>query len=496
MSLAHRTVSSTAWSMAGNVARMGVLFLRSVLLARLLPVEVFGVYGYAASLVGIASVAADFGTGRAFIHRASETADEGQAAAVHFTLTLGLSVAWVAALVAGALLFAGGQTRQVLLVLTASRAVGHLASTPSLILSRRVAYRRLVLIEVLNALLTTLVALGLAWRGATLWALLSVDIVGAVVLVVGLYLWKPVWRPALAWSAETVRYFLGFSSQIFVGRLLAQGLARVDDLWVGYYLGKEPLGFYSRAFAFAGYPRAVFAKSIDKVTAGTYAELKGNRLSLSRAFYRTNTILVRTGFLLGGLFALIAPEFIRLLIGAKWLPMLGTFRLMLVLTLLNPVKGTVANLFVAVGKPNQVVRARLVQFGVLLVGLYCLGPRFGPSGVALAQDIMLIVGTVLLFRQAMQYVDFSAWRLFAVPSLGLGLGALLARGAILVPGVLGSDWRTGFVKALVFSGVYGAVLACLEREDIYQAYAFLKNALLGQGRLLDISGAWLRTREK
>jgi hypothetical protein len=44
--------------------------------------------------------------------------------------------------------------------------------------------------------------------------------------------------------------------------------------------------------------------------------------------------------------------------------------------------------------------------------------------------------------------------LFAVPSLALFLGMLLARGGIMLPGVFGSDWQAGLVKAIVFPGVY------------------------------------------
>ena len=42
--LARRSVSSVGWNVAGSMSGMAVLFVRSVLLARLLPVETFGVY--------------------------------------------------------------------------------------------------------------------------------------------------------------------------------------------------------------------------------------------------------------------------------------------------------------------------------------------------------------------------------------------------------------------------------------------------------------------
>jgi O-antigen/teichoic acid export membrane protein len=469
-SIAQRSIMSVSWNVVASPANVVIGFVRSVLLARLLPVEVFGVYGWAGSVVALSAVAANFGLGGAFVHRAPETEDEEQGAAVHFTLQLIFSLVWAILLTAGTLIFASGQTRTALLVLTATSVGTHLVQTPRLILARRVVHRRLALVQVINILLSTLAAVGLAWRGVTLWALLSTDLSIFVINILFFYVWRPVWRPRLTWAPRAMRYFLRFGSRNFMAIALLRGLDRVDDLWTGAYLGKTSMGFYSRAYTFATYPSRLVAAPINMVTQGTYAELKGDRLRLSRAFFRANAFLVRSGFLLAGLLALTAPEFIRLVLSAKWLPMLDAFRLMLVFTLLDPIKLTVGDLFVAVGKPEKVVQARLVQLMVLLAGLFSLGPWLGIAGVALAVDLMVVVGIAILLYQARVYVDFSFTRLFIAPGVALVIGMVLARGAMVLPGILGSDWRTGFVKAVVFSAVYGTVVLVLERQQLFEAF--------------------------
>ena len=473
MSLAHRSVTSAAWNIAASATRVVVLLVRSVLLARLLPVDVFGVYAFAGSIVALTVIVATFGMGGAFLHRAPETEDEQHAASVHFTLKLVFTVAWAVLILLGAFLFTRGETRTALLWLTVTTAGLELAQTPRLILTRRVVHRRLALMGIANAALTTLVAVSLAWRGETLWALLATNFVTLALNIVGLYLWRPVWRPRLVWSPPEMRYFLRFGTKNFLAATLLRALDRVDDLWVGLFLGKTPLGYYSRAYTFATYPRRILAAPVNVVAGGTYAELKGDRKRLSRAFFRTNAFMVRSGFLLAGLLALIAPELIRLLLGVKWLPMLDALRLMLIYTLLDPMKVTVGNLFVAMGKPEQVARARAVQLAVLIVGLFLLGWRLGITGVALAVDAMLVVGMVILFWQARAYVDFSVRRLFAVPVLALVLGLVVGLGAGTLPAVSGIDWQIILAKSLVFLLCYGAVLLAFERQRISEMAAFL-----------------------
>lgn len=477
MSLARRSVTSAAWNIIVNMARVVVLIVRFILLARLLPVEVFGIYALASSVVGLSAALPAFGMGGAFLHRAPETQDEEQTAAVHFTLKGIFTLVWAAILVVLALLFTSGETQIALLIITLTSAGIQLAQTPRLILARRVVHRRLALMRLVDALLSTSLALALAWRGVALWALLVSDLVTLVVTIFALYIWRPVWKPRLAWSTPIVRYLLHFGSRTFLADVLLRALDKVDDLWTGIFLGETALGFYSRAYRFATYPRLVLALPINLVAGGTYAELKGDRPRLSKAFFRTNAFLIRTGFLVGGLLALVAPELIRLALGEKWLPMLDAFRLMLVYTLLDPIKITVANVLTTSGSPQKVVGARAVQLVVLLAGLAMLGPWLGISGVALAVDGMLVVGMVILFWQARAYVDFSLTRLFGVPAIALVTGMVSALALLAMAGIEGSDWLTGGVKIAVFSLVYASIVLLMERDEIPLFVGMLKQLL-------------------
>jgi O-antigen/teichoic acid export membrane protein len=455
-----------------------VLFIRSIILARLLPVEVFGIYAFATAAVSLSSMLSDFGLGSAFVHRSPETEDEEQAAAVHFTLKCLLTLIWAMALLISSLVLFEGQTLAAFLLITITASATNLTSTPRVILIRRVVHRRLALMRLLTSVTSSLVAVGLAWYGFALGALLASNVVSAVLSVVGLYIWRPVWRPRLTWQPQSVRYFFRFGSRISIASLLAQALDRLDDVWVGSFLGATPLGYYSRAYTFAIYPRRILAIPMNAVAGGTFAELKSDRHRLSQAFFRVNAFLVRSGFFLGGLMTLIAPEFIRLVLGEKWLPMLNILRLMLVFTLLDPMKGTIANLIAgAVGNPEQVVKARTIQLAVLVGGMLALGSCLGIVGIALAVDIMLVVGILILLWYARNYVDFSMKSLFAVPSLALFLGILLADGAVICSGLTGNDWLTGVTKAMSFTSVFGAVLLLLEREQFSKMLSLVRSSM-------------------
>lgn len=481
MSLAQRAVASVSWNLGTNLIKVFILLSRSILLARLLPVETFGVYALATAIVTFSGILPNWGLGSAFLHRAPETTDESDAAAGHFTLRLVLTAGWLAILLAISAVAAVDPLRTTLMVLGVVFAGLYLVDTPKAILVRRVQHRRLALLDLATAVATSVAAVALAAAGFGLWALLATDIVTLAVAVGGLYLWRPVWRPRLRWAGATVTYYLRFGSRVMAESALSEALDSVDDLWTGSYLGAHALGLYSRAYTFATYPRRLLAMPVNAVAGGTYAELKAERARLSQAFFRTNALLVRGGFPLGGLLVLVAPEFTRLALGEQWLPMVPAFRLMAVFTLLDPIRVTVSSLFVAAGQPQQVVRTRLVQLAILLTGLYTLGPRWGITGVALVVDAVLLIGLGWLLGRAGRYVDFSIRRLFLAPGVALAIGALAALGGLWLgcraaPELCTSDWASGTVKTLLFAAGFGGALLALEGDDIRALSGWLREA--------------------
>lgn len=480
MSLTQRSVRSSAYNVISQALQLVVLFVRSVVLARLLSPALFGVYAFAHAIVDATEPLPTFGLGSAFVHRAPES-EHRDAPAVYLTLIALFTLAWGVSLAIMGALFLEGPRRVALWTLVAVTFLAHLAFPAQAILERRVLLQRLAWLNLLRVALSTLAAIALARQGAGLWSLLAIDIVGVAVLILGLYAVRPVWRPRLAWPRPVVRYFLRFGAPALLANLLEHAVNQIDDLWTGRFLDDLALGFYSRAYAFANYPGRVLAGPINAVVIGTYAEVKDDRRRLSQAFFRANAFMIRTGFLFAGVLWLIAPEFVRLLLGAKWLPMLEAFRLMVAYVMLDPLKHTTGHLYIAVGEPQFLARTRAVQLAVLLAGLFLLGPRYGIAGVALAATTMLLVGIGLLFWRAGRWVDFSLPRLFAVPLAATLAGAGAAWALTSWVELGSSPWLSAAAKALPFILVYAVILLLAEREEVAEMVGLVRQALRKRG---------------
>ncbi len=87
MSIAQRSIRSSMYTLGASGINTVIQLFRSILLARMIAPEVFGIYSFAASFVLITSSIPNFGMSSALLHRAPESEGE-QPLRVHFTILL------------------------------------------------------------------------------------------------------------------------------------------------------------------------------------------------------------------------------------------------------------------------------------------------------------------------------------------------------------------------------------------------------------------------
>lgn len=419
--LAYRAVRGSAYTIGASLITLTLGFLRSVLLARLLLPEHFGLVTLALFYIGLAAQLRGLGLDMALIHR--QNPDE-PFRRTYFSLRLGLDLLAFGLLLALVPLFQRAYPQmlglgKVLAVLIFVYFLSNLSQVQETLIRKNLAFSQLAITDVTASVTMTIVAPLLAWLGWGVWALVAEQFSGIGMRF--LLTWGPFrqWKPSLGWDAQTARWFWEYGKPTWVASNLSYLLDRFDDFWIGTALGKVPLGLYSRAYEFAHYPRRVLANPLVTVFTPVFARLQNDRLRLSQAFFRAAYVILRSGFLVAGAFGLVMPEFIHYVIGDKWLPMLWTFRLMLVYTALDPYLMLISNLMLAVGRPQDLQRAGIVQ-SVFFIPAVALGAWFWEiNGVALAADVMLLVGVMWLYRPLRELVDFSVNRLIVWPAFAL-----------------------------------------------------------------------------
>ncbi len=476
--LAGKVVRGSAYSIVASLITLTLGFVRSVLLARLLLPEHFGVVAMAMVFLNLAGQLRAFGMDKALIHRPQADRDT---LATYFTLRMAtLAVSLLVVLISIPLLQRFYRNMPalgaVMLALVGVELLKGLNSVQETLLNKGLEFRAIALTNVVASVTMTAVAPWMAWSGFGVWALVGERASGMAARWVMVWLVFRRWRPRFGWDGDVARWFWRYGRAVWGATSLAFLLDRFDDFWTGTFLGKTPLGYYSRAYEFARYPRRVIANPLVSVFMPTFARLQDDRIRLSKAFFRMMSLMVRAGFLFALVLILTAPEFIHLFLGDKWLPMTLTFQLMLVYISIDPMMAGMHQLFLAVGQPIVITKVRVWQLLFFVPAVVGLAAWKGIIGVAAAADLMVLLGAWLLSRKLPAVVDFS-WQVLLLWPV---VGALAGAGMVLALGSLWREWSVMaifFVKIAVASMAYLAVIASMEREQIRSGWTVLRHAL-------------------
>lgn len=476
--LAGKTVKGSFYSGAAAIITFVLGFARLILLTRLLLPEDFGVMALTLFFVGFCGTITRLGLDEAFIH----SQDGGESLkATYFSLRVGSS-----GLVTGSLLILApilqqlypnmAQLEAVLIVSSLLVFVDGVTMAQVTFIRKELAFSILAIADIAASLLMTIVAPLSAWQGWGVWALVAEN--ASYTFAQCLFTWSLFrrWRPRFAWNRQAVEFFWRFGRPLWVKTNIEYFLDRFDDFWIGTTLGQNALGYYTKAYDFARAPRRIFANPLLKVFVPVFALLQNNRQSLSQMFFRCAYLLVRCVFFGAGLFVLTMPEFIHLIIGEKWLPMLWTFRLLVVYVVFDSFLLFIKGLFIAVGKPSVLRNITLAQ-AIFFMPAVMIGVHIaGINGVAIAADGMLLIGGWRMYRPLKKIIDFPAWRLLGWPILAVttALGGSLCLEAVTT---YTSVWQSALLKVGSFSMIFGGILLIVEQKDYIRDVREIWNVL-------------------
>ncbi len=468
--IAGQTFSGSIYSISASAVTIGLGIIRFVLLLKLLQPADFGVMTQAVLFVDFAARLRLPGMDRAVVQKKDASP---LLLPTYFSLRIaillvGTVIMAVLAPVIGHYYPAMPLLTAVLLAYLGIDVIKGFNNVQEAVFTRNLRFDRVSIANATSSIVMTVAAPIFAWYGWGVWSLVIEQLCGQLARTAVFWLISPLWKARFGWDKEIGKWFINFSTKIWLYSNLTFATDRFDDFWIGRTLGVQPLGYYSRAYDGAGYPSRLIANPILSVFFSTFSRLQDDQLRLARAFFRAMSLMVRTSFWFSLIFVLSAPELVQLL-GEKWQPIQTTFQIMIIYTMLNPLSMGADNLLIAIGKPEITIRVRWVQMVVFIPAVILLSQWRGIEGVALAADLMMIVGTSLLFAYTRRFIDYSLWRLWLWPTV-----AMVVTGTavfLLNPvWVTLNPWLSLFSKSIMITILFGVILLLTERKQLISGW--------------------------
>ncbi len=383
--LSQRVVHAGVWALALRMVERSFGFVRTIILARLLAPEDFGLMGIALLMLSLLEAFTQTGFSAALIQKKGDIKPY-------------LDTAWTIDLIrqaaAAALLFLAAPfvarffdapaAANIVRVIAATVLVSGFINIGVIYFQKELEFHKQFIYQFSATVADFGVALVAAILLRNAWALVLGVLAGNLVGLMVSYVVHP-YRPGLAIDWQKGRELFGFGKWVFSSNLLNYLVHNVDSLVVGKVLNTTALGLYQMAFRLSNAAATEITNVVSQVAFPTYSKIQDDTPRLREAALRTMSMVATVSLPLAGGVFILAPDLTMLLLGEKWMPMVPVLQLLCISGALRSVTANFGSIFLGAGRPDIQTKASLMDLAILGIGLYPLVTTFAMMGAVYAR---------------------------------------------------------------------------------------------------------------
>ena len=461
------------WNLASFMLSRGATTLFTLLLARLLAPEYFGLIAMLMIVMELAQHFVQSGLGQALI-RSKEVSEQDLSTIFYSNIGIALLVyagiysiaPWLSAFYSQPIL------QDMLIVLGLVVLVSALKIVPTAILSRGMQFKSQMVATTTGVVISGITAVFLAWRGAGVWSLVAQSIVSTTVTAFILW-YMSGWKPKLIFSINSFKRLFGFGIN-----LLAIGSIRilVENSYVmviGKVFSAEITGLYFLATKISNMISTQLSRAIQKATFPAMATLQDDDVRLR---YKYRQIIQLMMFVVAPVMAMIAAlagPLVSVLLGDKWADAVTYTQLLCIVATLYPLHSLNVNILNVKGRSDLVLKIGLLKNATSLTLLFVMIP-FGVFWIIVGQIINSFLALIPNTYYTARLIDYGIkQQLFDISK-----PIAAASGAAIVAYVLLNSVSLSGIYFLIFvflAGLFSFVIFCRLLE--VEAFMKLKSRL-------------------
>jgi PST family polysaccharide transporter len=379
--LGRRTARGGAVTIVTQGTKFFLGMIGTVILARLLTPADYGLIGMVAVFTGFISVFKDLGLSAATIQKAELSS---QQVSTLFWFNVGVSIGMM--LVTAALapviasFYAEPRLTRITLAYAAGFLFGGLAVQHEALLRRRMRFAALASAEIISLVVSSVVAITLAWHGLGYWALISSQL--CLGMTYALVVWIACrWRPGLPVRYSGVRPMLAFGGNLTAFGVVNYFARNLDNMLIGRYWGSAALGLYGRAYQLLLLPIDQINTPITVVAVPALSRLVDTPDRYRKAYLRMLEKLTMVTMPLVAFMIVTSDWLVQIVLGSQWRGVTPIFMLLGIAGLIQTVTNTTGWLFTTQGTTRTMFRLGIIN-SLIAVASIIVGLPWGPIGVA------------------------------------------------------------------------------------------------------------------
>lgn len=401
-SLKQKTIRSFKWLFLAKISQKALSFITFVILARILEPSVFGLFALAFVVIDGLGMFQSLGIDSALIQRKDEVEKAANTAFFIFPV-VGVILFLVLYFFApfASIMLKEPSLTSVIRVLGLFYIIKCFSRVPSTLYVKNLDFKTKTLIEITADLFYSITAIILAINKFGVFSLVHAYLLKQVVILIGFWKFSP-WRPKWEFDFTIAKELIHFGKFVFGASLIWFLVGNLDRAIIGRLLGTAMLGYYALAFNIANLTSTHLTRLISQVMFPAYSRIQDDRKKMKEVFLKIikYVSLISVPFCVG--IIILAPDFLRIVYGEKWLPASGALRILAIAGLLRSLNVCIGPIFLAVGKPKLDLKLGIYQILTLGIMLYPLIKFYGLMGASIAILVSYFVLSLFEFKWGME----------------------------------------------------------------------------------------------
>jgi O-antigen/teichoic acid export membrane protein len=467
--LKEKTVTGVKWSAIGQFGVQGSTMLGSIILARLLAPNEFGLMAMITVLVGFANVFTNFGFGSALVQKKEiSNLDLSSVFWVNVVIGILLTVLFIVLAPVFAWFYNEPSLKPLTILISFNFIFSSLNIVQGAILSRNMDFRSSALISIVAIVISFSVGLFLAIKGFGVWSLAWQGIINNFLNTLLHWFVSP-WRPQRIFDKNAIIGMSRFSFHLFALGVFEYISANIDSVLIGKYLNKKQLGEYNRAFAFLMLPVINISSVLARVIMPSLSKIQDEKNKVSEAYFMASGMLTLIVFPMMIGLCIVADPLVKVVFGVKWMDMIPMVQIFTIIGIVSSLNALNDSVVISQGKTNLLFKLAPYEKTTLIAGSF-IGLYWGVYGVIIAKALSLLFFTVPKFIILGKSIEVSLStiikRLIPSLSMAVGMGLILLMVKYLFEIRMLSDLQK--LISLIFAGVgiYIILIFSFKREIV------------------------------
>lgn len=355
------------WTLIQQFSTQGIGFVVSIVLARLLLPEQFGLIAMLGIFVGLGTSLLESGLGQSLI-RTTNPDLEDYSTVFYFNLVGSFIVYFIIFFCAPyiALFYSQPQLESITRWYCLIFITNALSSIHYTRLTKLMLFKKELTITIPSLILSSIVGITMAYSGYGVWSLVASGLTQSLAVAVQMWI-RSDWRPVFGFNKDKFKYHFHYGYKLTLSGMLDTIFTNAYVIIIGKYFAPAQVGFYNRADTLKQLPVSNISNVLNKVTFPLFAEVKDDDARLKDIYRKImQMVLFFVAPILLIMAALGEPLF-RFLFTEKWLPAVPYFQILCWAGILYPIHAYNLNILKVKGRSDLFLKLEIIKKGMIIV---------------------------------------------------------------------------------------------------------------------------------